>query len=200
MIKKWFRQIYRLNQNVIFCDLVVASSYGLLFSKTLPDPAEKTLEEAIKIALSYQAKLAWASANYFWPGCQDEENQLKLEKAKLAGLTPIVASKGAGNTVNEAEVIREAIIQTGFSLAYATIIVVADCFHSRSVRVIWKRVFPESFIAVKSVEGRWDEDHPIRFARSEWRWILINVIRHLGLIILGNRIMGSIRHPTINRA
>ena len=178
------------------CDLVVPLGYGLINQNELPDAAEKTLRKAVQIASKYRVRIAWASANYFWPECEEEENRLKMAKVNAGGLIalPIIA-EGVANTVTEAQGIRQAVTRAGFRLQSKTIVVVADWPHARSARKIWRKVFPEAIIIVVSIEGKWDRPHPALFARSELRWLFINIVRHLGLMIFGMKFVGLIRHP-----
>lgn len=170
--------------------------YGLLRRHRLPDAAEKTLQEAVRIASRCQAPLAWASSNYFWPGCEEEENRLKTQEVNALGLTskPIIA-EGITNTVTEAQSIREAVTGTGYELLSKTIVVVTDWPHARSARKIWRKVCPESIIIVVSIEGKWEKSHPAFFQRSELRWLLINLVRHVGLTIFGMKFVSLIHHP-----
>lgn len=181
------------------CDIVVPIDYGILFQKKLPDAGKKTIREAVRIASDHQVLIVWASANFFWPGCQQEEDALRIEEAKIAGLTanPIISRKGTTNTITEAENIREAIIEASIELRSKIIVVVANWPHARSVRKIYKRIFPESTIAVRSINGQWNESHPAFFGRSELRWLLINIFRHLALILFGIRIVRLAKQPII---
>jgi hypothetical protein len=175
-------------------DLVVPLGYGLLNTHKLPDAAKETIRQAIIISNRYQAPIAWANADYFWLGAEEEENRLKLQEAHLWGLTsrPIIAH-GVANTVTEAQSIRRAVIEDGHR--FKKIVVVADWPHARSVRKIWRKVFPESKILVISIEGKWDKTHPAFFLRSELRWLFINLVRHVGLMIFGMKFVSLMRHP-----
>lgn len=202
---KWICRLGKLlyslkNSQISQCDLVVPLGYGILFQKRLPDAAKKTLREAFQIAFRYRAQIAWANSNYFWPGCQDEENQLKLEEADSVALTigPITVNEGITNTITEAQKIREAVIKTGIELQSKTIVVVADWPHAKSALKIWKKVFPESTIIMVSIDGRWNESHPAYWQCSELRWLAINIVRHLALKTLGMEKVASFQHPLRN--
>lgn len=203
MVGRWIyrlaRSIYSLkNSQFSSCDLVVPLGYGLLNRNTLPDAAQKTLKEAVRIATEHQVPLAWASANYFWLGCEEQEGRLKMAEANAVGLStlPIVA-EGVTNSVTEARSIRRAISKTGLKFQCNVIVIVADWPHARSARKIWREVFPESVIAVVSIDAQWNESHPAIFARSEWRWLFINVVRHIALIILGAERVSRLPHHPI---
>lgn len=196
--------IYRLGKSLYSlssskfsqCDLVVPLGYGMLVQNKLPDAAKKTLREAVQIASKYQVPIVWASSNYFWPGCEEEENRLKVGEVNTAGLTTeIIITEGVTNTVTEAQSIRQAVIKAGIKLQSKTIVVVADWPHARSALKIWKQVSPESIIVMVSINGRWNESHLAFFQRSELRWLFINIFRHLALMIFGMRIVSLMQHP-----
>ncbi|MDO8574372.1 MAG: hypothetical protein Q7R86_01990 [bacterium] len=192
------KSLYSLkNPQFSHCDLVVPLGYGLFNRNELPSAAKKTLREAVQIALKYKVPIAWASANFFWPGGEEKENRLKVSEAKANGLIvmPII-TKGITNSVTEAQSIRQAIIDAKIESQSKTIVVVADWPHARSARKIWRKVFPEAIIILVSINGKWNNKlNPIFFGRSELRWLFINIVRHLALIILGIKIVSLFRHP-----
>ena len=200
MLERLFRRFYALNEREnSSCELVVPLGYGLLFEGELPNASKKTLLEAVKIAVEQEAQIVFTSSNYFWPGCKKQENKIKLEMiAETVGPTlasqTLIARNGATNTVTEAKAIRGTLVDAGFNL-HTRIIVIADWRHARSTRWVWRRVFPESEIIVRSVDGQWNENHPALFQRSNERWTLINLIRHVGLIFCSDDIVGRFRHP-----
>ncbi|MFH1780775.1 MAG: hypothetical protein ABH841_02125 [Candidatus Nealsonbacteria bacterium] len=194
---KIIRRLYSLkNPKFFYCDLVVPLSYGLLNQNKLPDAAKETLREAVRIASQHRAPIAWANSNYLWPRCEEEENQLKVAEANIAGLitAPIIAG-GVTNSITEAQSIRQTVIKKGLDLQFRKIAVVVDWPHARSALKIWKHVFPESTIIVISVNGNWHEDHPCFFQCSEARWLLINIVRHFALILLGMKTVSLFHQP-----
>ncbi|MFH1575806.1 MAG: hypothetical protein ABIB55_02595 [Candidatus Nealsonbacteria bacterium] len=177
-------------------DLVVPLGYALLNGGELPDAAEKTLQEAVRIAIKYQAPIAFASTSYFGSARQGTESQLRASRIRAAGFAgKVMIGKGAINSVTEAQGIRQAVIKVGI-IRGKRIVIVADWPHARSVRRIWRQVFPDANIVMVSVEGRWNEAHPCFFQRSESRWLFVNIVRHLGLIVLGTKIVGLFYQPT----
>jgi len=192
------KSFYHLrNQEFTRCDLVVSLGYGLLLQKQLPDVEEKILGEAARIVLEYQAPIAWVSANYLWPGCDEEEDRLKINELRFAGVTvaPIIG-EGVIDTVTESQSIKKAVVEAG--IQPKTIVVITDWPHARRARIIWRKVFPESTIIMRSVEGEWNKDHPNFLARSNMRWLLANMIYHVLLIVVRERgtalLAGLLRH------
>ena len=174
---------YLKDQEFTQCDLVVPLGYALLPQKELPDAEEKILGEAARIALEYQTPIAWVSADYLWPGCDEEENRLKINELRSAGVTiaPIIG-EGVIDTVTEAQSIKKVVAEAG--LQPRTIVVVTDWPHARRARRIWKKAFPESTIIMRSVEGKWDKSHPNFSARSNMRWLLANIAYHFLFIVV----------------
>ena len=192
---EWLYRLYSVKEKPIQrCDLVVALGYGLLEEGHLPDAAKKSIEKAVSIANRYNVRLAWASSNYFWPGSDETEDKLKWEQARVFGLSdPPIMAGGVTNTVTEAQAIKEAVED---ELKGKTVVVVADWIHSPSVVKVWKHVLPEMSIVLSIVRGSWNEPHLAFFQRSELRWLLINIFRHLALMILGTRVVSLIHQPT----
>lgn len=176
---------------------MIPLGHGLLSQKQLPDAEKKILQEAARIVLEYQAPVAWANADYFWSGCEKEENELKIKELKSAGVTiaPIIG-EGVVDTVTESRSIRKAVIKAG--LQSKIIVVVTDWPHTRRARRIFKKAFPESTIIMRSIEGEWNEGHSNFLARSNMRWLLANIFYHILLIAIKERgtalLTGLFRH------
>lgn len=200
MLNKLISLVYGIEQDVRGCNLVVPLSYGILSSEKLPDASKKTLYTAVQIALQYDVPIVWASTNYFWDGCWEEENELKLQEVKQAGFinNPIISKYGLTNTITEAQNIRRSLMDA--TINPRTIVVVADRLHGRSAKLVWKQVFPESTIVIRSVNAKWNENHVIFFGRSYCRWLLINILRHIALLLFGIKLVGRLpTHPISKR-
>lgn len=181
------------------CDFVVPLAYALINEEELPEISKKVLQQASKTALKYQAQIAFSSVGYFWDGDTQQENALKSKQIRIFGFThkPITTEKGCTNTLTEMQNVREAIISAGYELNNKTIVFVADWLHARSALKVCKHVFPEATLFIKSINDEWAEpNHPSFFLRSKLRWFLINLIRHMALIVLGFKIVGLIKQPT----
>jgi len=174
---------------------VVVPGYGLLKYTTLPDAEKTVLREAARIARDFGSPVIWANAGYLYPGCGNDENNLKLKEAASLGLVSklIVVQEEITNTVTEALSIRDTLKA---DCKAKTIVVVAERAHSPSVRWIYKRVFPEAKIALVVVDANWNEQNIVLLASGNWRWLFINVVRHFALIVLGLNIVGRMKHPT----
>lgn len=183
------------NQKISHCNIVVPLGHGLLSKNKLPYTEKKILQEAVRIASEHQAQIIWASANYFWPGCKEQEDRLKLEAIKDYGFisSPIFA-EGILNTVEEAKAIRKAITRSGIDFQKRTLVIVTDWPHVRRARIVFRKIFPESNIVMQSVEGHWNEFHPNFFARSDLRWLFINIVQHT-LLIFGIKISSKLKQP-----
>lgn len=180
--------------------IVVPLGYGLLLNNELPDASEKTLEKAVKISFENQALIAWTSANYFWPRCQAQEDEIKVKVAENADLKnpPIIGKEGATNSVTEAEDIRQALFEARIELKDTIVVIVADHPHAKSAEYIWRRVFPESIIAITTVEGEWNNKlNPAFLARSKKRWLFANFLRYCVLRIpfVGMKLAKRMKHP-----
>ncbi|MFA6551991.1 MAG: hypothetical protein WCT19_00645 [Candidatus Paceibacterota bacterium] len=190
------RFLYGLPDSEIgFCDLVVPLGYGLTIDDELPDATKKTVLEAIRVAEKHKARIVWASSNYFFPGCERVENEKKLALfGPEFSMSPILIGSGITNSVSEAREIKIACQKA--SLFPKDIVVVCDWPHARSTRLIWRKVFPESNILIRNVEGHWDETHRATLQKSQERWLLACLLRHVALITLGHERVSRIQHPT----
>lgn len=195
----WLYRLVRLvyglrNSKIESCDLVVPLGYGWTVENELPDAERKAILEAAQIARKYRAKIAWSSSMIFWLGCKEREDEekTKLLRTKISEL-PIIAS-GSTNSVLEAQEIRLAVLNSG--LNPKNIVVVLDWPHARSAKRIWEKTFPDSKIATRSIEGRWDSSHRVILQKSKSRWLFVCILRHLALIFLGMGWVSRIQHPT----
>ena len=198
-ITGWLYRVYSIkNSDFSRCDAVVALGYGLLKNKKLPDAEKKTLAEAVRIASKFNVLIVWANSGYLYSGCAEEEEALKQAEINSMGFSAgqvKLLPEGVTNTVTEAEGIRSVLSDAGSK----TIVVVADWAHSKSARLIYRKIFPKADIVMRVVEGQWNEDHLISLARSNFRWLFINVVRHLALRILGLKLVSRVKHPVENR-
>ncbi len=165
--------------------IIVPLCYGLISPKELPDAEKKVLEETAKLAKIFPTtKIVFASSECFWSGCKEQEDGLKLEFLVKMGIDPsmITIAGGVNNSVEEAEKI------TKVSSKAARTIVICDWMHTRSARKIWKKVSPDTPLAMHSVKGDWNESLPATFQKSPARWLLANILRHVLFCIIGKRI------------
>jgi hypothetical protein len=133
-----------------------------------------------------------ASSSYFWPGCIVQENNLKMVILKGFGISKerIILLGGVKNTLEEIKKVRGIVGQNK-----PVILSIVDDIHVRSVRSMFAKIFPEAKIIIRNVEGNWDDpESPLVFGRSNWRWLMANVVRHVGYLFIGERI-ASFQHP-----
>jgi len=193
-ITGWLYRVYSIkNLDFSRCDAVVALGYGLLKNKKLPDAEKKTLTEAVRIASKFNVPIAWANAGHLYAGCAQEEEALKQEEINSLAFSGQVKvfPEGITNTVTEAEGIRSVLSDAELK----NIVVVVDWAHSKSARLIYRKIFPKANIVLRVVEGQWNEDHVISFCRSNFKWLFINIVRHLALRILGLKLVSRVKHP-----
>lgn len=181
-------------------DFIVPFGYGLLRPDALPDAEEKALAETARLAVAFPNSkiIMTVSGAFFWPDAFEQEKRLKLSFLLQRGVAEerIIWAGESGNTCEEISRVRAAIIYPSCLSGFPCVIVaVADRAHSRSVRAIFRKVFPEAKVFLRSVVGDWDDpNYPVVFGTSKWRWLLANIIRHAAFLLLGERI-AKIRHP-----
>lgn len=193
-IRKIFVEIWRVsNDKIIEPNYILIHSYGLRSPKELPDVEKKVMEEAGKFALLFpKAKIFMAGSSYFWPGCIVQENNLKMAILKGFGISKerIIFLGGVKNTLEEIKKVRGTVGQDK-----PVILSIVDEIHARSMRSMFKKIFPEAKIIIRSVAGNWDDpESPLVYGRSNWLWLMANVIRHAGYFLIGERI-ASFQHP-----
>ncbi len=178
-------------------DMVVPLGYGLNKDGTLPDATKKALAAAALIARRFKASIVWASANFFWDGCKEDEDRIKKEFLKKIGHEELlIVAEGINNSITEARNIRAAVI--GKKIPHRQIVVVCDWPHARGAWIIWEKTFPESEIFIRSVESEKNANHLIRLARSDFGWLLACLLRHAALIIFGLDRVAKLQHPIKN--
>ena len=193
-IKKILVEIWRVSDDkIIEPNYILVHSYGLRNPKELPYASRKVMEEAGKFALRFpKAEILMASSSYFWSGCVVQENNLKLAIPKGFGISKkrIVLLGGVKNTIEEIKKARAFVGEKD-----SVILSIADDIHARSVRSMFAKIFPEAKIIIHSVAGDWNDlESPLFFGRSNWRWLAANVARHVGYLLIGERI-ASLHHP-----
>jgi hypothetical protein len=189
MRRLWYglaRLVYSLPHSGDYdgCDLVVPLGYGLTKTNELPDATRLTLLTAACLADTYHAKIAWSNSNYFGPGCQELENEQKLQILKRLDKSlaspPIVPDTGISNSVSEAREIRDALAFTP-----KKIMVVLDWPHGRSALKIWEKTFPDSKIVIRNIDSSWDSSHRAVLQRSNFLWLSSCLLRHFALTVMG---------------
>lgn len=199
MAAKWWYRLARLiygleDEQFSRCDIVVPLGYGLTKDGKLPDGAKKTFIMAAIVAAKFNSSLAWASSNYFWPGCKEQEDTEK--SALLESLNfnlPRIIAEGITNSVSEARKIKKALVRE--KVMAQIIVVVCDWLHARSAKLIWEKIFPDAEITFLSVEGKWGKTHAAILQQSDFRWLITCILRHLALILLGVERVANFQHP-----
>ena len=181
-------------------DLIVPLSYS-----TLPHQLTAGTQIAAELAAFYQkdrfpgAPIAFTNAIHSeFPECDARERELKKKLLGSAWLVPDIPS--AHNSISEAEVIRaslESSLRPG-----SRILVICGEMHSRRVRYIWEKVFPEMKIIIRTfmVDFEYQKDHPALVERYRWVWIAGSIVGEWATRILGIERMRGARHITSQSA
>lgn len=174
-------------------DLIVSISYTTL-PKRLTDATKANLELALKYVKVYpQARLAFSSCSYTFPGADKVEHILQMRMCAEAKVKPIVA-KPMVNTVDEAMNIRAILNEKG--IHPKCILIVTGELHSRSARYVWEKVFPGAriFIRCTPCDFEVQPDHPVLDQRVIWKWVRSNVLRQVALRCLPLSYVRKIKH------
>lgn len=162
-------------------DVIVSLTYGTL-PTCLVDATELSTYKAIELAHQYpKAMIAFATADNCFAGSGSRELVHRWHLMSSRGISEMRVCYGGriNNSIEEAELIRAKLI--GYETPPQHILLVSGAMHSRRVRLIWKRTFPDVDIRVVTID-RWAEcqaDHPLRVSRSHWRFFLMNVAHYL---------------------
>lgn len=171
-------------------DLIVPICYGLSGYQRLSVATKLNLEMALEaLRISPEAIIAFGNCSYIFPGSEKVESELKNELLKSVDRSKILEVT-ITNSIDESEHILEVVRKAG--VKPRCILIITGELHSRSVRYIWKRVFPEAQIIIACINYRNEVeiDHLIPIQRTISRWIFANIARQLLLRIFGF----SIRH------
>lgn len=171
---------WRVENQPIAPDVLVPLSYT-----TLKNQLTRGSRESLLLAKHYanvfpQAKLVISnSAHTGFPKCTEVEYAFK--KALLDG-TPHTLAGAQVNSITEAEAIKAAL-----GVEPKEILVVCGEIHARSVRWIWRRVFPNTRITIRCIPywAEYQTDHPFFIERYAWPWFFAGIARYLLLLIVG---------------
>jgi len=178
-------------------ELIVPICYG-----TKPDElicaTRVNLEKAIKLqGIFPKALIALSSCSYLFKGSELIEekfkrNILREAQARFIFAEPLI------NSMDEAEMVQAVLQRSG--ICPQGIIIVTGELHSRSARLIYKRVFKgsEIFITCNSYKLEIQEDHLVKSQRAMWRWVISNILRELALRLLPWEVIRKMKHKTVN--
>ncbi len=185
----FFMKFYGIkNSQVKDPDIIVPLSYGLFSPTILPDVEIGVLEETVCLSGMFpRSRIIFSNSSYFW-GSGEPERNLKLSFLMRYGISVqrVKIVDGITNSLEEATEIWKTIRQ----LPHNRIVIVADWMHARSVRCIWGTLFPRNIhIDVISERGSWSATPgPFFFLKSDWRWLAVNLLRHIMFLAFGERI------------
>lgn len=116
------------------------------------------------------------------------EEAEKLSFFSKGGATDAVCVGKVWSTIEEAETIMSRLPR---DLPLETIVIVTDEWHSRSERLVWRRVLEKSGVRARVVIvligscANYDPENPMTALRTPWKWALVNVLRHMVLLTPG---------------
>ncbi len=178
-------------------DLVIPICYT-----TRRDRLTLATELNFQIALGYlkifpEATLAFGNWPCGFQGAERVESELKyvllplLDSIKFLEVSIL-------NSVDEAEKIRKATKDAG--IEPRRILIVTGELHSRSVRFIYERVFPQAKILITCIHYRNEVEpgHIVRVQRTLWKWIPANLVRHALLRTVGMSAIRNLRHRAVH--
>lgn len=178
-------------------DVIAPLSYGARPDGRLANGTAEAMALAIACQKEFpKTIIAFGNAPHCFPGAEMVESRLKKELLLQAGVASVLETRPVFNSVDEAYAVRERLNRAG--IHPECIIVIAGQFHSRGARLIWKKVFPESTIVLRTFSYRleYQADHPVFMQRGVKRWVAANLLRQIMLILLGLRITGRITHSS----
>jgi hypothetical protein len=159
--------------------------FGITRDEKLPETSKRILDRSVELLKKYpEARLLLVSCSFFWKPLEYEW-QLKIDylKSISADLTRIVDGGGVLTTLDE---IAKAI--STLDLTGREVVAVCEKIHSRRVRYFWRKLAPLVKFKIFAIEGVWDKTMPSWFMRSNFRWLIGNVVNLFLFIILGKRI------------
>lgn len=173
-------------------DIIIPLGYGLMTQNELPIDEELILKKTMEIKKEFpRAKIAFASANNFWKNCKTQEDIIKINflwQLGLENLNDVVKTeKGILNSVDEAKKIKNAL--DILEIEPKEIVVIAERLHSRSAYKIYKYFFPKTKIVIRNIKGILNSKNPEIHRKSELRWLLANLIRHILFCIFKEKII-----------
>ena len=162
-------------------EIIVPLSYGA----TPEGPTTQTYKNTI-MAGGFWTKLphaliVYGNAGYLFEGAIEVENAKKrtLQQMKVPD-DQILYAGSINNSIQEATAIRDTL--EARRIKPNRILLCTGEMHSRSIRAIWRYFFPKGEILVSGgifgEEYQWD--HPVFLERGPWRWLMANIMRHIG--------------------
>lgn len=173
-------------------DCIVPLSYT-----TLPHTLTRGTKESVLLAAHYAhlfpdaTVVASDSAHTGFPHCTDVEYRFKKE---LFGSIPHIRAGAQTNSITEAEAIHAAL---GYEPKH--ILVICGEIHARSVRWIWRRIFPNTTISIRCMpyQAEYQKDHPFFIERYAWPWFFAGIARYFLLLIFGLKLRHLQHHAGV---
>lgn len=179
-------------------DVIIAICYGVLPDR-LADGTLATLREAIRLADIFpRAVIAFGNAAICFDKSEIAEHKFKMaiiETEHFPQMRLVVAPR-IYNTVTEAKEIKKELERSG--IRAREIAIVAAEAHSRAVMYIYRRIFPDTRMALVYIpfETEYQPDHTVTLQTGPWFWIVANILRQIALRVLGLERVGKVTHYT----
>ena len=178
-------------------DIVVAISYSSRRDR-LALGTEMVFRTAIRLFRKQgnTTLLAYGDAGNSFPKAELTEGAFKKILLRELNVDQNLAIEAGRimNSVTEAMRIKESLVTAGKNPK--NILVVCTMMHSRTVRYIWKKTFPDAWISIYCIDGFSDVEkgHQILLQRTRWVWFIANILRHAALRTFGLRLVGKVVH------
>jgi hypothetical protein len=164
--------------------LILPHSYGITRDEKLPEASKLALNKAAAILKEHpQATILLVMSNIFWKPIEYELNlKLAYLRSISVDMTRVVSGGGIVSTVEE-------ILRTKdlYGLDGREVVSICDHLHARRIRYLWRRLAPEVQAKIVSITGKWDKTATSWFLRSNFRWLLGNIIHLCIFMILGKK-------------
>lgn len=194
-------RLWEVNENdrfPILPDLIVSITYGSK-REILADATRDALLEAVRLEKKYPyARIAFGCPSNCYPGSEFTECEMKKELLiGMHGINPyrVLIGGVCSNSITEAEAIKQSADTR--KLHTDCVLVICTRIHARSIRYIWKKLFPDSLIVLRILPGDPDveRNHQILLQRGRLRWLLANMARHVFMCMFGLEFTKRIQHP-----
>lgn len=184
-------------------DVIVPISYT-----TLPDQLTSATKTNLIEVISYKcgrspvSHIIFSNCSYTFPGSARVEFELKKKTLQEeCDLCRFACAGDMISSITEAERIKEKIEE--LKIIPKCILVVTGQMHSRSARIIWGKVFPDTCILITCIHHshEYQENHPVKMQRGGWIWFFANQARLVQVVawMCGFKWVTGWHHDTVEK-
>jgi hypothetical protein len=161
-------------------DFVIPLDYGTINgNRLLPNASIKGIKKAVEIFKNDSSQaIVWTSAPFGSPLEKVETEKLEIISSLSIDSSVVKRVGECTNSITEAEQILNFIPNA------SRIIIVCDWRHARRTKRIWKYYF-KGELAIVTTDTQWNQNHKSPWCRSNFRWLLANILHHVLLICRG---------------